>query len=215
MKKAILMPVAVLITAFFAQNVSAEMYKWTDKDGKTQYTQTPPPADVKSQDIEDDIRLSTGKLGNTIPVAPDKGKAKDPMEQAQEDGAKSEQKHRDFCAQQADALKQMTANSLIKWKDQQGERYLTADEKSTKMKELQKNIDAMCRPEMFSPQDKGDGKTSRTEKAADARYATDNSAIKQGGGSASTPTGKDNNSAASGSGTGNAPAAASQLPAAN
>lgn len=207
MKKAILMPVALLLTAFFAQNVCAEMYKWTDKDGKTQYTQTPPPADIKSKDIEDDIRLSTGKLGNTIPTTPAaKGGDKDEMEKAREEGEKSEKKHRDFCTQQADALKQMAANSLIKWKDAQGERLLTAEEKSTKMEEIEKNIASMCGSEMFSSKDKGsDG--SQTEKAVDARFSTDNASVKQGEGNAPK-------SGATGNGTdADITAAAAQLPA--
>ncbi len=116
MNKAILMPVVLLSAAFIAQTASAEMYKWTDKSGETHYTQTPPPPDAKGKDIEDEIRLSTGKLGNTIPAASN-DTPKDEMDKARKDGEKSDQKHRDFCAQQDAALKQMTANALIKWKD--------------------------------------------------------------------------------------------------
>lgn len=173
MKKAILMPVVVLAIACIAPSVSAEMYKWTDKQGETHYTQTPPPPDAKGKDIEDEIRLSTGKLGNTLPQQATKETAKDDMEQARQAGEKSDQKHRDFCAQQDAALKQMTANALIKWKDGAGERFLTAEEKISKMKEMQTNIDSMCNPDMFS---KKDGTpTSQTEKAVDARHSGETS----------------------------------------
>lgn len=184
MKKAIYMPLLVAGALCLINPVSAEMYKWTDKNGETHYTQTPPPADAKGKDIEADIRLSTGKLGNTIPQAPTKDAPKDDMEKAREDGSKSEQKHRDFCAQQAEALKQMTANSLIKWKDADGgERFLTAEEKETKMKDMQKNISSMCKPEMFSNKD-GKENSSQPEPVVDPRQSTDNTTIQRSTGDA-------------------------------
>lgn len=198
MKKTILTPVALLVSIFFIQNVSAEMYKWTDKDGKTQYTQTPPPANIKSKDIEDDIKLSTGKLGDTAP-APEKKPDQDEMAAAKEAGAKSEQKHHDFCDEQADLLKQMTANSLVKWKDAKGEQILTADEKAAKMKDIQNNLDTLCQPKMFNSKDKGNDKTSQTEQAADARFSTDNTALNQGSGATTEKDAVvDNNDSATG-----------------
>jgi hypothetical protein len=211
MNKAILMPVALLASVFFTLNASAEMYKWTDKSGEVHYTQTPPPPDVKSKNIEDDIRLSTGKLGNTLPAETSKGEAKDDMEQARKDGEKSDKKHRDFCAQQEAALKQMTANALIKWKDAAGERFLTAEEKTGKMKEMQTNIDSMCKPDMFTKKD--NTPTSQTEKAGDARLAekTDNTP----GVSKSTASQSNSNTTTgkAGNGTNSSTSATATLPA--
>ncbi|OQX03932.1 MAG: hypothetical protein BWK73_37880 [Thiothrix lacustris] len=211
MKKAIFMPVVLLVSVFFTLNASAEMYKWTDKRGEVHYTQTPPPPDAKGKDIEDDIRLSTGKLGNNIPAQADKSAPKDDMDKAHEAGEKSDKKHRDFCAQQEAALKQMTANALIKWKDEKGERFLTADEKTGKMKEMQGNIDTMCKPEMFSKTT--DKPTSQTEKTLDARLnpATDTSTV-----SKSNASTQGNNPAANTQGnTTTSPSAAAMLPAAD
>jgi hypothetical protein len=171
MKKAIFMPVVLLTAIFMTTHAVADMYKWTDKNGEVHYTQTPPPPDANGKNIEDDIRLSTGKLGNVIPKENSTSEPKDTLEQARQDGEKSDQKHREFCAQQAEALKKMTANALIKWKDAQGERFLTAEEKTTKMKEIQENIDSMCKPEMFSKS--SNKSTSQTEKAVDARLTDD------------------------------------------
>jgi hypothetical protein len=177
MKKIIFISPAFLISVvLIAPNAAAEMYKWTDKSGEIHYTQTPPPADSKGKDIEADIKLSTGKLGNTIPQAPVAEK-KDDMAQAREDGKKSEEKHRDFCNQQGDALKQMTANALVKWKDDQGEHLLTAEEKASKMKDIEKNIASMCGPEMFAK----DGANRQPEAATDARFSSENSSVKTGG----------------------------------
>ena len=207
MKTAIFMPVILLSAAMAANNAAADMYKWTDKNGTTHYTQTPPPPETKGENIEDDIRLSTGKLGNTIPTAPE-AESQDELEKARKEGEKSDQKHRDFCAQQNDALQKMTANALIKWKDAQGERFLTAEEKTAKAKEIQGNIDSLCKPEMFNKTGKT---TSQTEQAVDARLNRDTSTTStssQNSGSSSP----NNDAASSGSSTPNQ-AATAMLPA--
>jgi hypothetical protein len=206
MKKAIFMPVAVLISVFFTLNASAEMYKWTDKRGETHYTQTPPPPDAKGKDIEDDIRLSTGKLGNDLPEQTSQPAAKDGLDKERKAGEKSDEKHREFCAQQETALKQMTANALIRWKDEQGERFLTAEEKTGKMKEMQSNIDSMCKPEMFTQKDAKP--TSQTEKTLDARLnqPSDTATVSK------SSTGTQSNGTASTAAT---PSSATMLPASN
>ncbi len=149
MKKALFIPVVLLATCLTSQ-AFAQMYKWLDKNGEVHYTQTPPPADAKQgKDIENDIRLSTGKLGNTPPAAKTNEPTKDNMAKAREDGKKSEAEHRDYCKQQAGTIKQLTANAVVKWKDDKGERILTAEEKTNKIQELEKNIKTLCMPEMF------------------------------------------------------------------
>lgn len=208
MKKAILMPTVLLASTFFTHTAFAEMYKWTDKSGEVHYTQTPPPADAKGKDIESDIKLSTGKLGNTIPQAPAAEK-KDDMAQAREDGKKSEEKHRDFCAQQEDALKQMTANALVKWKDDKGEHLLTAEEKTAKMKDIEKNIASMCSPEMFAK----DRDTSQMEGTTDAHLSTENSSIKAGGASNSSNASAGSDNSNTGSATANIQPGKAALPA--
>lgn len=214
MNKAIYVPILLsMLAASFSAH--AEMYKWTDKSGKTHYTATPPPADAEGKDIEQEIRLSTGKLGNTPPQATNTAaEPKNEMEQAREDGKKSEEKHHDFCNQQSDALKQMTANSLIKWKDAQGERFLTADEKTKKMKEIEQNLESMCKPEMFN--NTPDRQVSQTEAAVGGRFAKDQGSTLTGSGSSGGAAGDTGSSSNSGpdSSTGNAPSG-SLLPATN
>ncbi len=197
MKQAIYVPILLMGVLCASGSSHADMYKWTDKTGETHYTATPPPADAEGKDIEDDIRLSTGKLGNA-PAAV--SAPTDEMEQAREAGKKSEEQHRDFCKQQSAALKQMTANSLIKWKDTEGERFLTAEEKFKKMKELKKNLDSMCKPEMFG--NTPERQTSQTETAFDNSDSPDKSGVSasgsgQGSGSAGN-TGATGSSAADG-----------------
>ncbi len=159
MKKALYMP-ALLMGALLFHNAVAEMYKWTDKNGETHYTETPPPADTSSKDISADIALSAGKATDktSTPAAdtkPEEKPATDKADDKKTDEAKakaSEKEHRDFCNSQKTALEQLKTNSLVKWRDEKGEHFLTADEKATKIKELDKNISSMCGPQMFSTQ---------------------------------------------------------------
>lgn len=194
MKKTMIIPSIVIIGAFIALPVAAEMYKWKDKNGEIHYTQTPPPAGLNGKDIEADIKLSTGKLGNSGAKPSNKTDGKNDLATAEEEGKKSEEKHQDFCTQQENTLKQMTASSLIKWKDEKGERYLTAAEKTAKMNELKQNIDTMCRPEMFS--NTKNRATSDTEPSnTDTTSSTRNSGsgIKAGGGSSNNNNSSENN----------------------
>ena len=61
MKKLIL-PL-LLATIGFSHSLSAEIYKWTDKEGKVHYSSTPPKEDPqKAQLIGDKIKANIGKV---------------------------------------------------------------------------------------------------------------------------------------------------------
>lgn len=160
MKKEMLYMPALLMGALLFHNASAEMYKWTDKNGETHYTQTPPPPETKGEDIEADISLSTGKASSNTAkpdetVKPEEKTEPEKVEDKKTDKEKakaSEKEHRDFCNNQKDALQQLNTNSLVKWRDEKGEHFLSADEKAEKIKQLNNNIDTMCGANMFSSQ---------------------------------------------------------------
>ena len=60
MKKFILPLLLVLIST---QTLQADIYKWTDKDGKVHYSATPPKEPQKNiEDIEDKIKANIGKV---------------------------------------------------------------------------------------------------------------------------------------------------------
>jgi hypothetical protein len=59
--------VAVLLAA---ATVTAQVYKWVDKDGKVQYTDTPPTVDAKGTPKKVDTRPASGSV--VTPVAPAK-----------------------------------------------------------------------------------------------------------------------------------------------
>ena len=53
----------LLLTMGFSQTLSAEIYKWTDKEGKVHYSSTPPKVDPqKAQLIGDKIKANIGKV---------------------------------------------------------------------------------------------------------------------------------------------------------
>ncbi|RVU83945.1 DUF4124 domain-containing protein [Leucothrix sargassi] len=60
--KKILLPL-LLLAVGTSQNLSAEIYKWTDKDGKVHYSSTPPKENPQSaQVIGDKIKANIGKV---------------------------------------------------------------------------------------------------------------------------------------------------------
>ncbi|MBC7625590.1 MAG: DUF4124 domain-containing protein [Aeromicrobium sp.] len=73
--------IAVLLAA---ATVTAQVYKWVDKDGKVQYTDTPPPADAKGTPKKVDTRPAAGSV--VTPLAPAKSP---PAKDAGKDAAKS------------------------------------------------------------------------------------------------------------------------------
>lgn len=151
MKKVIFLPALLVVSLFAVGTAQAEMYKWTDQSGKIHYTQTPPPADAKGKDIEGDIKLATGNAKPAPQSAPvGQPKAEEKPKTDAEAAKRSEQEHRSYCDQQRDAIKKLETNSLVKLKDEKGERFLTADERKQKAEEMNKNLELMCSPAMFS-----------------------------------------------------------------
>ena len=53
----------LLVTISFSQTASAEIFKWTDKEGKVHYSSTPPKEDPqKAEAIGDKIKSNIGKV---------------------------------------------------------------------------------------------------------------------------------------------------------
>jgi hypothetical protein len=170
MKKATYMPILLVGALSLINFAHAEMYKWTDKSGETHYTETPPPADTKGKDIEADIKLSSGtpsSAGSTAKTEEKESDKKAEPAEPSEAAKKSEEEHRQFCTHQQDALKLLSENSLVNWKDEKGTHVLTAAEKAIKTQEINKNLATLCTPEMFS------SKNAATQPPADAKTTTD------------------------------------------
>jgi hypothetical protein len=46
---------------------TSTMYKWYDEQGNVQYTQTPPPAGIKSEEISDNLSVIEGRPNMPTP----------------------------------------------------------------------------------------------------------------------------------------------------
>lgn len=175
MKPARYLPFIVLSGLLIMSTTQAEMYKWTDKNGEIHYTQTPPPADIKGKNIEDDVKLSTGKLGNVLPTASVPSPKKETPEEA---GKRSTEQHKAFCDDQKRIIEDLTTKSLIKWKDNPNDKegyFLTAEQKTQKKQEVQKNIDQMCSPAMFEQVQQAEVRAKNNKTAAEVAAQTNTS----------------------------------------
>jgi hypothetical protein len=194
MKPARYLPFLALSGLFLMSTTQAEMYKWTDKNGKIHYTQTPPPADIKGKNMDNDVKLSTGKLGNVIPTASTPSAKKETPEEA---GKRSTEQHKAFCDDQKRILEDLTTKSLIKWKDNPNDKegyFLNAEQKAQKKQDIQKNLDQMCSPAMFEQVQQAEerAKNNKTASEVAAQANTGSSAGANGG-----KTGAGNGSAGS------------------
>jgi len=152
--------ISIALSAVVTGTANAEIYKWTDAQGNTHYSQTPPQvADGKADNVEnivDDIEMSTGKLGNKSASTEVATKDDDEMAQARAEGKKNVIKHKNYCHQQQTALKQLVANPVIRWKSGDEERVLTAKERQAKIKEFGGNIKELCNEDVLAAKSKID-----------------------------------------------------------
>ena len=122
---------ALLITP-----ASAEIYKWTDASGETQYSQMPPPSGIKIEEIQ----------GSTPPAestdsSPDS--LKEQVDAMNEDiaGQEIEEKKQGLQKQIDDAYERnctTATNNLAKLQAGGNKRYLTSDGKVTHLTEEQR-----------------------------------------------------------------------------
>lgn len=133
----------------------AEIYKWTDAEGKTHYSQTPPQdTSTKAEDIGDEIdRVAGTAQDDAEPVKKDKP-AGDEIAQAKEEGKENVIKHQTYCDQQRAALKQLLANPVIRWKSDDKEKVLSAKERKGKIAEFEKSVKEMCNEDVLPQQKK-------------------------------------------------------------
>lgn len=68
---------AIGLALFFAAPASAQLYKWVDSNGKVQYSDKPPPSNIKTERLR------------TPPPAPSPAAAGESKEGAQKDAAKT------------------------------------------------------------------------------------------------------------------------------
>ena len=137
---------------------SAEIYKWKDKDGKTRYSDTPPPSNVQQESL----------YGKKIP----KPKTAAPL--APVDGNITEQLNRQKSpddAQKSD--KPLTKDEAAAKRSQDAERQKKEDEvKAAELKKKQEN----CKAAQANSKTYSDGgRIIRTNEAGEREYLDDKS----------------------------------------
>jgi hypothetical protein len=129
----------LVLSFFFAAAVSAQQYKWVDKDGKVRYGDVPPPGVTATP-------LKAPPPGSASPAAPAAAAKKDgdkPLspeaafrkrqEEAEKDREKQAkadqdaQEKRANCARAQDALRSLESGQRIARTDSKGDRYFLDD----------------------------------------------------------------------------------------
>lgn len=134
----------------------AEIYKWTDADGNTHYSQTPPEDNkTKAENIGDEIDMAAGTASSQPAEAVTKDTAADDeMTAAKKKGEENAVKHNSFCEQQKAALKQLLSNPVVRWKSKDEEKILSAKERAGKIAEFEKNIKQLCNADVLAEKEK-------------------------------------------------------------
>lgn len=142
----------ILCAAF---GVQAQVYKWVDKDGKTQYSDQPPPPGATKSETQKVTSVvtsipSTSTPGKTVQErAKDSDKARADTSDKQkkdEEAAKVAQQNQEACASARSSLKTLQDGGRITTTGADGERTLMDDDQIQKeIVKAQKNVADACK----------------------------------------------------------------------
>jgi len=129
-----------------ATSASAQIYKWVDKDGKVQYSDTPPPAAQTKQLNINAGAPSPGAAPAASAVAADKaGKETQDASKKAEDNPKVAAAKVERCNQATAAFKSLEQGTRISRTDANGERYyLDDDQREAEKARARKAMDESC-----------------------------------------------------------------------
>ena len=148
----------------FTHQGFAQQYKWTDKNGKTQYGDTPPPG-VKATPLKGSSAPAGAPAPESKAAAKGaKGAAKGPLTPAEQDAAfrkrqleaekareteaktaEKTQAKRDNCANSTELVRSIESGQRIARTDAKGERYYMDDQqRSAELAKARKNMQQNC-----------------------------------------------------------------------
>lgn len=140
----------VLATCLSSAAVADVVYKWTDTDGRTIYSQTPPPAGIDYVVVEQKYATpvtensgSTSKSLSTSssPSADNTGDSKTEKERV----AESENIKAENCEKARKNLTSLTSRGQVTIKEGDLYRKLTEEERQEKITENQQMVDEFCK----------------------------------------------------------------------
>ena len=147
----LLMAIAALLAA---ATVAAQVYRWVDKDGKVQYTDTPPPPDLKGTAKKIDTRPASGGVSVSSPAASkgpdtkaaDKRKADEEKEKKAAADSEAAAADEENCREARAALNEYESGKPLLRTDENGERKLVNDdERQSRIQKAKAAIAASCK----------------------------------------------------------------------
>ena len=133
MKKAASLATAATLCALAAVGAHADVYKWVDEKGQTQYTETPPPAGAQK------LNVPTGGPATAPAATPSPEVMKDPHGQPVTAEAKAKR-----CQFEKDQLR-VLEGGVVTYKNEKGEVVpLDAAKKEAAKAQVQANIKTYC-----------------------------------------------------------------------
>ncbi|MGB1311242.1 MAG: DUF4124 domain-containing protein [Leucothrix sp.] len=142
------------VTFSLSQTLHANIYKWTDSDGKVHYSATPPKdTKTKAEDIADKIKFNIGKLQPTTKhhtVAKIKPKAKTPKERkeiktAQADYKNDQSKARlAYCSGLKRNIHTLETSKNVNIAEKGNLKPLSGSEKAARLEKEKSNLEKNC-----------------------------------------------------------------------
>ena len=142
-----------LLLSVFSTGVQAKIYKWTDANGQTHYTATPPPGKkTNATNIEAKIRSAAGKYRAPTKSAETEktnvaqnNDEQDPSKKDIEGLAGPDKQLIKYCNGQRKNIEQLTKNFRNIWIGQDGKKVkLTQEQRKEKILSLQKRVQEDC-----------------------------------------------------------------------
>ena len=143
MNKITIITLSTLAIALSVSSIQAKIYKWTDANGSTHYSATPPKQNTKSKvkvkNIEDKIRYAAGKPSLHTKSTEEKsaGKKDDKL-------APPSKKLVKYCKSQRSNLKQLKENFNTTLEASGKKSLLNQKQRKDKVKEIRKSIKNEC-----------------------------------------------------------------------
>ena len=141
--------VALLILAVSATAFATTVYKWDDENGKTIYSQTPPPPGIEFEIV---VEKNIGRSTSVAKAAPSSSgstfeeRREERLQKRQEKDVLEESNRikQENCAIAQKNMESLTSRGQVTIKDGDIYRKLTEEERQGKIQETQDQIDEFC-----------------------------------------------------------------------
>ena len=137
---------AIALACALAPLASAQLYKYTDKDGKTVYSDQPP---VNSESKQINVQPASGPTKTYVERDKEAQKGRDESKEKAKKAEQSEKEakaNEERCAQLRSALQVYTDGGRITKYNEKGERvYLGDSEIEAERKKAQRDVDEACK----------------------------------------------------------------------